>query len=96
MESNLNILEAKVLEAIALIQDLRQSNRRLANSNSEMAAQVTELTARLLGVESDNERLNTSVAEAEDQAETIQIYEKKRQAIENRVGGLLEKLEALG
>jgi len=100
MESNLNILEAKVLEAIALIQELRKTNQRLESSNSELATQVTELEARVLGAESENERLNTSVSEAGAQAEssheTIQVYEEKRQAIEDRVGGLLEKLEALG
>ncbi len=96
MESNLNILEAKVLEAIALIQELRQSNQRLENSNAELAAQVTELEAQMLGAEAENERLNVSVSEAGEQAQTIQVYEEKRQAIEDRVGGLLAKLEALG
>ncbi|MFT5232876.1 MAG: cell shape-determining protein MreC [Candidatus Krumholzibacteriia bacterium] len=96
MESNLNVLETKVLEAIALIQDLRKTNQRLANSNTELSEQVTELEARVVGVEAENERLSSTVNEAGEQAETIQVYEEKRQAIENRVGGLLEKLEALG
>lgn len=96
MDSNLNVLEAKVLEAVELIQELRAENRRLAERNGELTGLTTELEARLSGLEDENTRLNHELAEARLQAGTVEDFEEKRKEIEDKVGGLLQKLEALG
>ena len=96
MDGNLNILETKVLEAVELIKELRNENQQLTSRNSEMEAQVTEMEARLGGLEDDNTRLNHELDEARQDAGSVEVYEQKRKEIEDKVGGLLEKLEALG
>lgn len=96
MDGNLNILETKVLEAVELIKELRNENQQLTSRNSEMETQVTEMEARLGGLEDDNTRLNHELEEARQEAGSVEIYEQKRKEIEDKVGGLLEKLEALG
>jgi prefoldin subunit 5 len=89
MDSNLNILEAKVLEAVSLIKELRTENERLAGRCQELEAQVQEL-------EDLNGRLNHELGEVRSVAANAEVYEEKRKEIEVKVGGLLEQLEALG
>lgn len=89
MESNLNILEAKVLEAIKVIKELRGENERLSGRCEELEARIQEL-------EDQNGRLNHELGEARASAADVEVYEEKRKEIEVKVGGLLEKLEALG
>ncbi len=89
MENNLNILEAKVLEAIKLIKELRAANDRLKKGSEELEAQVQEL-------ENHNGRLNHELDEVRVNAASVEVYEEKRKEIEVKVGGLLEQLEALG
>ena len=96
MDSNLNILETKVLEAIGLIQELRNENQQLTNRNSELDSQVTEMEARLGGLEDDNTRLNHELEETRQDAGSIEDYEQKRKEVEDKVGNLLAKLEGLG
>jgi DNA repair exonuclease SbcCD ATPase subunit len=89
MESNLNILEAKVLEAVNLIKELRGENARLEGLCQELESRVLEL-------EEHNGRLNQELDEARRNAANVEVYEEKRKEIEDKVGGLLSKLEALG
>ncbi len=89
MESNLNILEAKVLEAVGLIKELRAENTRLDGRCQELETRVLELEDR-------NTRLNQELDEARRTAADVEVYEEKRKEIEDKVGGLLSKLEALG
>lgn len=89
MESNLNILETKVLEAVKLIKELRAENIRLQG-------RCEELEARSLDLEDQNGRLNHELDEARSNAVNVEVYEEKRKEIEIKVGGLLEQLEALG
>jgi hypothetical protein len=89
MESNLNILEAKVLEAVALIKELRSENARLAGRCADLEAVNAEF------VDAQN-RLNQELGETRQQAETAEVYEQKRKEIEDKVGDLLQKLEAIG
>ena len=89
MESNLNILEAKVLEAVNLIKELRGENSRLDGRCQELEARVLELEER-------NGRLNQELDETRRTAANVEVYEEKRKEIEDKVGGLLSKLEALG
>jgi predicted nuclease with TOPRIM domain len=96
MDSNLNILEAKVLEAVGLIQELRNENQNLTTRNNELDSQVTAMEARLGGLEDDNTRLNHELEETRQDAGSIEDYEQKRQEVEDKVGNLLAKLEALG
>ncbi len=89
MESNLNILETKVLEAIKLIKDLRVENAGLKT-------QLEDLEMRNLEFEDTNSKLNHQLDDVRQQAATVEVYEEKRKEIETKVGGLLEQLEALG
>lgn len=89
MESNLNILEAKVLEAVKLIKELRGENERLKGRCEELEARCHEL-------EDQKARLNHELDGVRGQAADVEVYEEKRKEIEAKVGGLLEQLEALG
>ena len=89
MESNLNTLETKVLEAIKLIKELRTENSRLNNGTEDLEMRILEL-------EELNSKLNHQLNESQQQAANVEVYEEKRKEIESRVGGLLEQLEALG
>lgn len=89
MESNLSILEAKVLEAVGLIKELRAENERLQG-------RCRELEAALAGQEEEKARLARELAEAREGADLVEAYEEKRKEIEDKVGGLLQQLEALG
>ena len=89
MESNLNVLENKVLEAIKLIKELREENGRLKG-------RLEEIESRNLELEDTNSKLNHQLGEVRQQAANVEVYEEKRKEIESRVGGLLDQLEALG
>lgn len=89
MDNNLNVLEAKVLEAVGLIKELRQENARLG-------AQCEELESRAAELASANERLQQELEAARRESADLEVYEAKRKEIEDRVGGLLQQLEALG
>jgi len=89
MDSNLDILEAKVIEAVGLIKDLRADNESLSGRCGELEAAIQEL-------ESVNNRLTAELEEARSEAGNIEVYEEKRKEIEDKVGGLLQKLEGLG
>ncbi len=96
MDSNLNFLEAKVLEAVELIKELRAENQRLSTRNGELEAQTAAFDVRLGGLEEENTRLSHELVEASQQVGNAEVYEEKRKEIEDKVGGLLVKLEALG
>ena len=89
MDSNLNILESKVLEAIQLIKQLRQENQRLQERCDELVASCGEIEAK-------NTRLSSELEESGQRAADLEVYEEKRKEVEAKVGGLLEQLEALG
>jgi hypothetical protein len=89
MDSNLDILEAKVIEAVGLIKELKADNARLSDRCGELEASVQELEAA-------NNRLTTELETARSDAGAIEVYEEKRKEIEEKVGGLLRKLEGLG
>ena len=89
MESNLSILESKVLQAVGLIKELRAENDGLKRKADDLAARLKE-------AEGARERLNHELDEARDQARHAGDFEEKRKEIEDKVGGLLQQLEALG
>ena len=89
MDSNLDILEAKVIEAVGLIKELKADNARLGERCEELEASLAELEAA-------NNRLTSELDEARTDAGAVEVYEEKRKEIEDKVGGLLQKLEGLG
>jgi hypothetical protein len=89
MESNFITLETKVIEAIKLIKALRAENEGLQENQRKLTSRIGEL-------EDTNGRLENELGAARSEAANVGIYEEKRQEIENKVGGLLEQLEALG
>ena len=89
MDNSLSVLEAKVLEAVGLIKELRQENARLSGLCGELEARAAEL-------EQQNGHLQQELEDARRQAADVEVYETKRKEIEEKVGGLLQQLEALG
>ncbi len=89
MESNFITLESKVLEAIKLIKALRAENEGLQENQRKLTSRIGEL-------EDTNGRLNNELGTVRAEAANAEIYEEKRQEIEEKVGGLLSQLEALG
>lgn len=89
MDSNLNALEAKVVEAVSLIKELREENGRLGSRCEELEVLVQEL-------QETNDSLKRELDEVRHTAQNVEMYEAKRKEIEDKVGGLLEQLEALG
>ncbi len=89
MDNNLNILEAKVLEAVALIKELRAENGRLSERCEELEAQNVQLEDR-------NHRVKHELDDARLSVENVEVFEQKRKEIEDKVGDLLQKLEAIG
>jgi len=89
MDNNLNILEAKVLEAVALIKELRAENGRLSE-------RCDELEARNVQLEDSNDRVKHELDDARRSAGDVEVFEQKRKEIEDKVGDLLQKLEAIG
>lgn len=89
MEDSLSLLESKVIAAVALIKDLRADNAKLQARCEELSAQVADL-------EDGRTKLAAELATARATAGDVERYEEKRKEIEDRVGGLLQKLAALG
>jgi uncharacterized coiled-coil DUF342 family protein len=89
MEHSVDRLETKVLEAIALIKDLRQKNQQLVE-------QCAGLQDKLTDIEEQKNRLELKLEAANDMASTADELEAKRQVIDDKLSSLLEKLEAMG
>ncbi len=89
MEDHLSRLETKVTEAIELIQTLREENRGLEG-------RCGQLEQRLQDVTQESDRLRSRLEEASAAAAEVEQFEQKRRLIEQKVGNLLEKLEAMG
>ena len=103
MDGNLNLLEQKIVEAVALIKELRTENQRLSSRCEVLSAQVQGLEIQVEGLEAqveglgtDRDRLAREMAAGSSVAGDIESYEEKRKEVEERVGGLLQKLAALG
>jgi 5'-deoxynucleotidase YfbR-like HD superfamily hydrolase len=89
MENSFSILEEKVHKAVRLIQDLRAENSQLLQQNDE-------LKGRYQALQEDNQRMSHELERSQAAAATIEQFEEKRRIIEEKVGGLLEKLEQIG
>ena len=89
MDDQFSKLENKVLAAIAHIQELRQTNEQLG-------AQCSELRDRLQDLEDEKDRLQRQLQAAREAAAAVDDFEAKKKLIEQKVSGLLAKLEAMG
>jgi len=89
METSFAHLEEKVVEAVNLIKSLRAEKEDLQRRCDELENQCDEL-------KDAKARLEEKLDENREAAMSVENYEEKRQLIEEKVGGLLEKLEALG
>ncbi len=89
METKLGILESKVIEAIGLIKELRAENESLKNRCLDLQTAATDSEEEL-------RRLTEELRQSRQEATIAEDFEEKRKNIEDKVGGLLEKLEALG
>jgi FtsZ-binding cell division protein ZapB len=89
MEGSLANLEEKVLTAVDLIRSLRADNERLRVERDAFAAKLED-------VELNRNVLNGELAAARQSIADAETFEIKRRTIEEKVGGLLEKLEAIG
>lgn len=89
MENQLEKLEARVMEAIGLIKDLRLKNMQLDE-------QCNSLEERLGALSDERDMLQRKLDAVHEKVATADDFEAKRQLIEQKVGSLLEKLEAMG
>ena len=89
MEDNLGRLEEKVLKAVRLIQELRSENDRLQRQRTQLESEFAALHER-------SEQLGCDLEAARAVAATVENFEEHRRIIEEKVGGLLEKLDQIG
>ena len=89
MENNFAQLEEKVLKAVSLIQDLRVENTRLQERASELENRYAEL-------QEERDRIDRQLEAARQDTAAVENFEEKRREIEEKVGGLLEKLDQIG
>jgi FtsZ-binding cell division protein ZapB len=89
MEDSLDRLEEKVLKAVRTIQELRGENDRLLRQREELERAHAALQEQA-------ERLAGELETARAAAATVDVYEESRRILEEKVGGLLEKLDQIG
>ena len=89
MESNFSQLEEKVLQAVRLIQELRTENTELHKQRELLENQFESL-------KEDNQRISRELEQTRHRAASVEHFEEKRRIIEEKVGGVLEKLEEIG
>jgi hypothetical protein len=89
METSFAHLEEKVVEAVNLIKTLRAEKDAISRRCEELEGRIAELSET-------NAKLEQELGRSREAALRAEQYEEKRRLIEEKVGGLLEKLEALG
>lgn len=89
MDDHLSRLEARVQGAIDLIHDLRRQN-------GDLQSRCQELEQRMGDLQGERDRLQERLHEASAAAAQVEEFEERRRVIEQKVGSLLEKLEAMG
>lgn len=89
MDDHLSRLEAMVNRTIERMQELRRVNADLEQRNHQLEESVGNLR-------DERDHLQRRLDEASTAAAQVEQYEEKRRLIEQKVGSLLEKLEAMG
>ena len=87
-DDSMKLLEERVLGAVERIQELKTENDRLRRTKDDLEGQVSELRDRC-------ETAQRELGAVQDRAETAAHLEDRRRIIEEKVGGLLEKLDAI-
>ncbi len=82
-------LEEKVLKAVRMIQDLKTENVRLRQQREGLESEVA-------GMQREQERLSRELEAAQQAAASVEQFEQSRRILEEKVGGLLEKLDQIG
>lgn len=82
-------LEERVLKAVRMIQDLKTENTRLRQQREGLENEVA-------GMQREQERLTRELEGARHAAATVEQFEESRRILEEKVGGLLEKLDQIG
>ena len=80
---------ARVLHAVRLIKELKTENQQLQQQKDTLENQCEALKA-------DHDRMSRELEEARSASATVERFEEKRRIIEEKVGGLLEKLDEIG
>jgi predicted nucleic acid-binding Zn-ribbon protein len=89
MDNNLSQLEEKVLNAIRLIKDLRAENAKLEKQRDEIQGLYEAM-------KEDHHRMSRELEQKQEHSASLERFEEKRIILEEKVGGLLEKLEQIG
>jgi len=89
MDDHLSRLETKVKETIDRLQALRRENADFVQRHASLEQKVEELQA-------ERDRLQARLEEASAATAQVEEFEEQRRVIEEKVGSLLEKLEAMG
>lgn len=87
-DDSMKLLEERVLGAVQRIQVLKTENDQLRRTQSELENQVADLRDRC-------ETAQRELGAVQDRADTAAELENRRSLIEEKVGGLLEKLDAI-
>jgi len=86
--SSLKLLEEKVLHAVQRIQELKAENDELRRARSGLEDQLAALQDRA-------DRTQRELDASREAAAEVAQMEEKRKIIEEKVGGLLDKLDAI-
>jgi predicted nucleic acid-binding Zn-ribbon protein len=87
-DDSFGLLEERVLTAVKRIQELKSENETLVEQRDKLEGQLTTLNDRALRAENE-------LAEARSHAAHVDQMEDKRKLIEEKVGGLLDKLDSI-
>jgi len=87
-EDSFGLLEERVLTAVKRIQELKSENETLVEQRDKLESQLTALNDRALRAENE-------LVEARSHAAQVDKMEDKRRLIEEKVGGLLDKLDSI-
>lgn len=88
MDDRFSLLERRVEEAVALIQKLRRENQ-------ELHERCGALDGRCVALQDEREHLRRQLDEARELADAAADFQQRRQLIEDKVAGLLDKLEGI-
>jgi FtsZ-binding cell division protein ZapB len=88
-EDSFSRLEERVLKAVRMIQDLKTENTRLRQQREGLESEIA-------GMQREQERLARELETARHAAATVEQFEESRRILEEKVGGLLEKLDQIG
>ena len=87
-DDSFGLLEEKVLSAVQRIQELKTENESLTAQRDKLESQVAVLSDRV-------DRAEGELAETRTQVAQVDQMEDKRKLIEEKVGGLLDKLDSI-